>query len=222
MSTDPSPKARSTDLVSVLQHDRNVRVAYWIGMLIWAGVLMVFWFDGDIGPGHPVFALIVTIWTAFLTAGVAVPVLRRLPPRWCRVPAGERVLHRLLGVGIFAWLLERSGWNRRNVYPAWGSAITRTRLPLRVLAARGGGGAHGVCFAIHVLLAAVALFTGHPWGALWILLPGVVVHLYPVLLQRSILLRLQPLLDKSPSTDVGEARPNRVRATVAGDPPHTT
>ena len=57
--------------------------------------------------------------------------------------------------------------------------------------------AHGACFAIHVLLAAAALFTGHLWGALWILLPGVVVHLYPVLLQRSIMLRLQPLLDKS-------------------------
>jgi hypothetical protein len=48
-------------------------------------------------------------------------------------------------------------------------------------------------------LAAVALFTGHPWGALLILLPGVVLHLYPVLLQRSIMLRLQPLLDKSGS-----------------------
>jgi hypothetical protein len=47
--------------------------------------------------------------------------------------------------------------------------------------------------------AALAVLTGHAWGALWILLPGVVVHLYPVLLQRSIMLRLQPLLDKSGS-----------------------
>jgi hypothetical protein len=29
------------------------------------------------------------------------------------------------------------------------------------------------------------------------LLPGVPIHLYPVLLQRSIQLRLQPLLDKA-------------------------
>jgi hypothetical protein len=29
------------------------------------------------------------------------------------------------------------------------------------------------------------------------LLPGVVAHLYPALLQRSIMLRLQPLLDKA-------------------------
>jgi hypothetical protein len=185
------------DLISALQHDRKVRLVYWSGMLIGAGVLMVFWFDGDIGPGHPAFAVSVTLWTAFLTAGVAVPVLRLLPSRWCRVPAGERVLHRILGVWLFGWLLERSGWNRRNVYPAWGSSITRTRLGFRALAARGGAGAHAACFAIHALLAALALFTGHPWGALWILLPGVVVHLYPVLLQRSIMLRLQPLLEKT-------------------------
>jgi hypothetical protein len=166
-------------------------------MLIGAGVLMVCWFAR--GPDHPVCALIATIWTFILTPGVAVPVLKRLPPRWYRVPSGERVLHRILGVRIFGWLLERSGWNRYHVYPAWGSSITRTRLPLRALASRGGAGAHGVCFAIHVLLAALALFTRHPWGALWMLLPGVVVHLYPVLLQRSIMLRLQPLLDKSGS-----------------------
>ena len=198
MSTEPSPTARSVDLVSILNRDTHAAVAYWIGMLIWAGVLIVWWFAR--GPDHPVCAVIVTIWTVVLTPGVAVPVLQRLPPRWCRVPAGERILHRILGVGIFGWLLERSGWNRRNIYPAWGFSITRTRLPFRALAARGGGGAHGTCFAIHTLLAAVALFTGHPLSAaLWMLLPGVVVHLYPVLLQRSIMLRLQPLLDKSGS-----------------------
>lgn len=174
-------------------------------MLIWAGVLIVWCVSR--GPDHPAVALIVTIWTGILTPGVAVPVLRSLPQGWCRVPAGEHILHRMLGVGIFGWLLVRSGWNRRNVYPAWGTSITRCRLPLRALAARGGGGAHGICFAIHALLAAIAHFTGNSRGALWILLPGVVVHLYPVFLQHSILLRLQPLLDKSMSTAVGEARP---------------
>ena len=198
MSTEltPSERAASEWLAQSLPK------GYWAMVLCMAGLVIFCWFARKMGPDHPAFALLVTFWTAFLTPGVAVPVLRRLPLRWRRVPVGERVLHRILGVGIFGWLLERSGWNRRNVYPAWGSSITRTRLPLRVLAARGGGGAHGVCFAIHTLLATVALFTGHPWGALWILLPGVVVHLYPVLLQRSIMLRLQPLLDKSGSRNV--------------------
>ena len=69
----------------------------------------------------------------------------------------------------------------------------------RANSARRGGGAHAICFALHVLLAAATLFAGYPWNALWVLLPGVVVHLYPTLLQRSILLRLQPLLDRAPA-----------------------
>jgi hypothetical protein len=65
------------------------------------------------------------------------------------------------------------------------------------MSARGAASAHGACFVVHMLLAAFALSTGHRWGALWILLSGVPVHLYPALLQRSLMLRLQPLLAKS-------------------------
>ena len=47
-----------------------------------------------------------------------------------------------------------------------------------------------------MVLAVLAFFTEHPWsGALWMLLPAVILHVYPVFMQRSILLRLQPLLD---------------------------
>ena len=171
--------------------------SYWIGMLIvgrGADCLVVRPRAGPSGLCADSDNL-----DGLLTPGVAVPVMRRLPRRWFRVPAGERVLHRMLGVGIFGWLLERSGWNRHIVDPMRGFDGTRARLPSLERSARGGASAHGACFAIHILLAAVALFTGHPWGALWILLPGVVLHLYPVLLQRSIMLRLQPLLDKSGS-----------------------
>jgi hypothetical protein len=76
---------------------------------------------------------------------------------------------------------------------------TKAALPSLELSVRASASAHGVCFAIHLLFAVFALFTGHPRGALWILLPGVIVHLYPVLLQRSMMLRLRPLLDKSGS-----------------------
>jgi hypothetical protein len=192
------------DLVSGLQHDRNVRLAYWTGMLFMAGVLIVCWFDADVGPDHPVFATLLVGWTLMLGPGVAVPVIVRLPRHWFRIPAGERVVHRALGVGIFGWLLERSGYNRLVADPIRGFDGTRAGLPPLSLSVRGGATAHGACFAIHALLAAVALFAGHPWGALWILLPGVVVHLYPVLLQRSIMLRLQPLLDKSRAPDLLE------------------
>src|SRR5581483_11120282 len=76
---------------------------------------------------------------------------------------------------------------------------TKASLAVRANSARSGGGAHAVCFALHVLLAAATLFAGCPWNALWVLLPGVIVHLYPTLLQRSILLRLQPLLNRAPA-----------------------
>jgi len=166
-------------------------------MLLWAGILVLLWLD--FGPSNPFYALMVLAWTWLLGPGVAVPVMRRLPRRWFRVPAGERVLHRMLGVGIFGWLLDRSGWNRHLAEPVRGFDGSRGGLRSLEQSVRGGTCAHGTSFAIHVLLAAVALFTGHPSGALWMLLPGVVPHLYPVLLQRSIMLRLQPLLDKSGS-----------------------
>ena len=115
----------------------------------------------------------VVAWTWVLGPGVAGPVMRHLPRHWFRVPTGERVLHRVLGVGIFGWLLERSGWNRHLAKPMRGFDGSRAGLLSLERSVRGGASAHGTCFAIHVLLAALALFTGHPWGALWMLLPGV-------------------------------------------------
>jgi hypothetical protein len=164
-------------------------------MLLWAGFLLWLWFA--LGPSHPYYALMVVAWTWVLGPGVAGPVMRHLPRHWFRVPAGERVLHRMLGVGIFGWLLERSGWNRHLAEPMRGFDGSRAGLLALEQSVRGAASAHGTSFAIHVLLAAVALFTGYRWGTLWMLLPGVVLHFYPVLLQRSIMLRLQPLLDRS-------------------------
>jgi hypothetical protein len=168
-------------------------------MLIGAGVLTFLWFEGK--PDHPMYGLLVAMWTFGLGPGMAIPVMLRLPPRWFRVPARERALHRMLGVGAFGWLLSRSGYNRRFVHPQWGFSMNRAGLPFRALAARGGASAHGAAFVIHLVLAALALFTGYTKGAVWILLPGVWLHLYPALLQRAILLRLQPLLRDSGATE---------------------
>jgi hypothetical protein len=170
-------------------------IAYWSAMLVNAGVLAFLWSRGK--ADHPVYGLLLALGTGLLGPGMAIPVMRRLPPRWFRVPAGERVLHRMLGVGVFGGLLERSGYNRRAVHPMWGFSINRAGLPFRAQAARGGASAHGASFVIHIALASLALFTGYPWGAVWMLLPGIVLHLYPALLQRAILLRLQPLLDNA-------------------------
>ena len=74
---------------------------YWSGMLLMAGGLIVCWFDSHVGPGQPVYALLLVTWTFLLAPGVAIPALLRVPRHWFRVPAGECVLHRALGVGVF-------------------------------------------------------------------------------------------------------------------------
>lgn len=163
------------------------------------GLVIFLWFE--LGPDNLFYALLVASWTANLGL-VVIPLALRLPARWFRVPSGEHMLHRMMGVGAFGWLLDRSGWNGRVALPARGVNVTRASLPRLQLCMRAAAGAHGIAFVPHILLAALALLTGHPWGALWIVLPGVVVHLYPVLLQRANLLRLQPLLGKASASGV--------------------
>jgi len=175
-------------------------------VLFWATYITVFWFI--LGPASkvagattPWYAVSVAMGTCALVIAVPAPaVMRRLPCRWFRVPARERVLHRILGVGVFDWLLNVSGWNRRVPEPIRGFSGKRAGLRSLEQSVRAAAVAHGSCFAIHVLLALLALFTRHPLSsALWMLLPGVVAHLYPVLLQRSIMIQLAPLLDKTGS-----------------------
>jgi hypothetical protein len=161
-----------------------------------ASYLAFLWFV--LGPANPLYALSVVGVTWSLTpAAFVVGLERRVPRHWFRVAACERILLRLLGVGLFGWLLDLSGWNRLVVRPMRGFTGRRTALLVLEESVRATAAAHGICFAIHVLLASLALFTAHPWrGALWMLLPGVGPHLYPLLVQRAVLLRLQPLLDR--------------------------
>jgi hypothetical protein len=174
-------------------------VWYRLALLFFVANLSVFWFI--LGPGNPWYAVMVAWGICSLEPAVPGLVLRSVPRQWLRVPAGERVLHRIAGVGIFGWLLDVSGWNHL-IKPMRGFSGKRAGLLSLAEHARSGVIAHGICFAIHVLLAVLALFSRHSWrAALWMLLPGVVLHLSPVLLQRSLMLRLQPLLDKMGPAD---------------------
>ena len=200
MSPEPSPKANPMD---VLFPNVWFRLIY---LLFWATYITVFWFV--LGPSSkaaaattPWYAVSVAWATGALVIAVPAPaVMRRVPRHWFHVPARERLLHRMLGVGVFGWLLDVSGWNRRVLEPLRGFSGNRAGLPALEQSVRAATVSHGICFAIHVLLAVLALFSRDPWSAaLWMLLPGVIMHLYPVLLQRSIMLRLHPLLDKTGS-----------------------
>lgn len=191
-------------MVIWLRRNRKLLWLWLAQQFVFVWTLYAVWLNW--GPGHPAVPLIVIAWTFTLAPGLAVPTLRLLPPSWSQVPAGEHMLHQKLGVGIFERLVGRIGYRRGNIEPLRGGPITNARLSFRALAARAGSGAHAVCFTIHVLLTIAALLGGRPWGALWILLLGVIVHLYPALLQRSVMLRLQPLLDSRPQPAVPEVQ----------------
>ena len=105
-----------------------------------------------------------------------------------------------LGVGIFGWLLDVSGWNRQ-IKPLRGFSVQQEPAyhPWNRVRAPAPSPMESALPSTYYWPSS-HLFSRHPWSAaLWMLLPGVVVHLYPVLLQRSMMLRLQPLLDKSGS-----------------------
>jgi hypothetical protein len=144
-------------------------VWYRLALVFFAVYLTAFWFV--LGPGNPWYAVGVLWGTCSLVPAVPGVVMQRVPLRWFRVPAGERVLYRIAGVGAFGWVLDVCRWNRRVVEPLRGFSGKRA---VTVPARAGASGR----------------------GSVWMLTPGVVVHLYPVLLQRSILLRIQPLVDQ--------------------------
>ena len=147
------------------------------------------------GPDNIVFAAQAAVWSFSLSL-LFLPVALALPARWYGVRPGERWLHRALGVAAFGRLLERSGWNRRVVAPLRGQSVSGGRLPDLLKATRVSMGIHALSFVVHLPLAGFALGTGHLWGALWLLVPAVLLHLYPVLLQRTMVLRLRPLLER--------------------------
>lgn len=185
MSAELSPRANPKDAFQ--------SVWYRLALLVIAVYLTLLW--GALGPSNPLYAFMLVVGTSSLQPTLAGPLMRRLPRQWFRVPDRERVLHRVLGVGYFWRLLDVIGWNRLITRMR---AFSGTRAGLVSLeqSARAGATAHAICLAIHVVFAVLALSTEHPWsGALWMLLPAVIPHVYPVLMQRSILLRLQPLID---------------------------
>jgi hypothetical protein len=145
------------------------------------------------GPDNPFLGMTVTLCTANLGLAV-IPLAVRIPARWYHVPRAERWLHYLLAVPAFGWLLDRSGWNRKVALPMRQLRISRTSLPRLLEYIHAAEGAHAIAFLPHAALTALLFATGHEAGAWWILVPGIVLHFYPVLLQRWMTLRVAPMV----------------------------
>ena len=103
MNSELSPKANPHDVFQSVWHR-----LLWLFFTLY---LTVLWFV--LGPSNPGYAVSVVAGTFALGPTVATSrVMRRVPRQWFRVPAGERVLHRVVGVRGFRRLLERTGWER--------------------------------------------------------------------------------------------------------------
>jgi len=126
---------------------------YRLAVLLMTLLVPFSWFTT--GPGNLAFAIQVIGWTFVLDPVLIDLVERFMPDSWFHVPQGERVIHRLLGVSIFSRLLELSGWNNVIVRPILKTegyrSGTKASLAVRANSARRGGGAHAICFALHVL-----------------------------------------------------------------------
>lgn len=153
-----------------------------LGLLIGFGLAVTSWFA--IGPDHPVFAITVQggfFLMALLTGPALVDVHR---PRY-RVKAFEPRLYAVLGAELVRRVLDVVGWNR--VIGRMRQSESGTSMLARFL--RGteqSETGHLIGVAATLMVAVLAAATTHFQGAWQVLLVGLVLHGYPVMIQRIV------------------------------------
>ncbi|GAB3689454.1 glycosyl-4,4'-diaponeurosporenoate acyltransferase CrtO family protein [Nocardiopsis oceani] len=152
-----------------------------------------------IGPTGFVFA-----WIAHfvLMAGVSVALDARSRPLehpWFRVRRWEVPLYGRLGARLYGRALDAVGWNR-VVERGRGFDGTRAGLTGLDQHTRSSEAGHLLCLVVASVLAAAAVSMGSWAGALWLVGLGVLLHVYPVMLQRLLRVRIQVLAGRTQST----------------------
>ncbi len=168
-----------------------------------AVVLAIGWMERLLGFRSPVFAL--NLHFLLMTGAVFADKLwapKLASPRF-EVSDREVRLYRRLGVVGFMRLLRRIGWTAANRDPTVFDGTRRT-VPSYERATRHGENAHTWLFLIG--LGPVAWSIAHRWwdATFWFSTMNVVLHLYPVMLQRTQRARLSALvvrLARHPSTE---------------------
>lgn len=148
-----------------------------------------------IGPTGFIFAWIthflLMAWISTISEGVAV----RLDQPWFRVRRWEPALYRRVGVPLYGRILDRIGWNR-SIERIRDFDGTRAGLPGLDQHTRRSEAGHLACAVVTALLA-IAVVAGGSWsGAWWLVGLGVVLHVYPIALQRQLRARLRFIMDR--------------------------
>jgi len=159
------------------------------------------------GVRGPAFAWIthfmLMAWTS-AALQVAQPLLRS---RWFAVRAWEPRVYRRLGVLQYGALLRRVGWEHATSGRSFDG--TRSSLPDLERRTRMSEFAHVVIGSVGTGMVVVAL-AHHAWDAAgWLFAANVVLHAYPIMLQRVVRARLQRI--RQPAHRGAAARPRRPR-----------
>ncbi|GGL20150.1 glycosyl-4,4'-diaponeurosporenoate acyltransferase CrtO family protein [Deinococcus radiotolerans] len=153
------------------------------------------WVQGLGGHG-----LLLAVGLQVLLMWWALYVLWAWPPplrgAWFRVKAWEVPLYRRLGVYPYMALLRALGWERLR-RQAQGFDGTRLTLGRYERFTREAEFSHALLGLVTLGLVGVTALRGQGDTAAWLLLTGVVCHGYPVMLQRTLRVRLERLMRRS-------------------------
>lgn len=155
-----------------------------------AGAIAAAWLF--IGPTGFSFALVTHLVLLSWVSSIVGPRVKIPDLDWLRVRNWELRLYPALGVRLFGTLLDLIGWNR-VIAKERGFSGTREGLHGLDQHTRRSEIGHGLCIVVTVAMALGVLATGGWQGAAWLVVLGLVVHLYPVLLQRLLRARIQSI-----------------------------
>ncbi|WAP50600.1 hypothetical protein OL239_11205 [Arthrobacter sp. ATA002] len=151
-----------------------------LGLVFGLGLTVAGWFA--IGPDHLVYAVVVQGAFLFM-ALLAGPALVDVARQRYRVSPVEPRIYILLGAEALRRLLGVVGWNRiiMQMRRTEQGASGKARFLRGTEQSETG---HLLGFSATAVLAIMAAATSHPRGAAQILLLGMILHLYPVMIQR--------------------------------------
>ncbi|CAM3243456.1 hypothetical protein PSET11_00518 [Arthrobacter ulcerisalmonis] len=146
------------------------------------GAAVAGWFA--IGPDHLVFAIVAQCGILFMALLVG-PSLVDVGRSRYRVKSVEPRIYALLGVEFLRRALDIAGWNR-IIKQMRQMEDGRSGLSNFLRGTEKSETGHLLGIVATLLLGIAAAATAHPQGAVQILLVGLVLHGYPVMIQRMV------------------------------------
>lgn len=146
----------------------------------------------SIGPEHGAFPFCVALMSLAFPVFIGAELAKRIPADAFRISAQISSLFHALGVKVFDRILTVIRWNALVLNMR--KPVTKpSDLPSLAFNLRSAAAGHGCGLLVHVVIAVIALSAGYMEASLWILLPSVPLHAYPVMLQLVNLRRIDEI-----------------------------